>query len=140
MEVKNAVMPTSKQMKGFFEDDHGKSISMINLLKFREKADYPADHELHGKDMTGAEAYDIYGEEVSKLLDELGGELRFSGDVKRLVLGEIGELWDKVAIASYPNRQAMVGMMMSDGYRAIEAHRNAGLAGQLNIETVETEF
>jgi len=140
MEVKNAVMPTSEQMKGFFEDDHGQIICMINLLKFKEKADYPADHELHGKDMTGAEAYEIYGEEVSKLLTGLGGEMRFAGDVHRLMLGEVDELWDKVAIAIYPNRQAMVDMMMSDGYRAIEAHRNAGLAGQLNIETVETKF
>ena len=39
MEVKNAVMPTSEQMKGFFEDDNGQIICMINLLKFKEKAE-----------------------------------------------------------------------------------------------------
>ena len=63
--------------------------------------------------------------------------MSFSGDVQRLMLGEVEELWDQVAIAKYPSRQAMVDMMMSEEYNAIHAHRDAGLAGQLNIETVE---
>ena len=137
MKYENAVTPSAAQMKGFFENDHGKPISMVNLLKFKDKAEYPEDHELHGKDMSGAEAYAIYGMAVTKIITDLGGEMRFFGDVQRLMLGEVEELWDQVAIAKYPNRQAMVDMMMSEEYNAIHAHRDAGLAGQLNIETVE---
>jgi uncharacterized protein (DUF1330 family) len=137
MKVENAVVPTEAQMKGFFENDHGKPISMVNLLKFKEKAEYPEDHELHGKEMSGAEAYAIYGAEVTKLVIGLGGEMRFFGEVQRLMLGEVEELWDQVAIATYPSRQAMVDMMMSEEYNAIHAHRDAGLAGQLNIETTD---
>ena len=51
------------------------------------------------------------------------------------MLGEVEELWDRVAIAMYPNRQAMIEMMQSAEYQAIHHHRDAGLAGQLNIET-----
>lgn len=137
MKVENAVLPTKEQMAGFFENDHGKPISMVNLLKFKDQADYPEDHEFHDKGMTGAEAYAIYGAAVTELVISLGGKMRFFGDVQRLMLGEVEELWEQVGIAQYPNRQAMVDMMMSDAYRAIEVHRNAGLAGQLNIETVE---
>ena len=50
-------------------------------------------------------------------------------------MGEVGELWDAVALAVYPTRQAMLEMMQLDGMDEISVHRSAGLAGQLNIET-----
>ena len=137
MKYENAVTPSDAQMRGFFENDHGKPISMVNLLKFKDKAEYPEGHELHGTDMSGAEAYAFYGMAVTKIITDLGGEMRFFGDVQRLMLGEVEELWDQVAIAKYPSRQAMVEMIMSEEYNAILAHRDAGLAGQLNIETLE---
>lgn len=136
MKVENATAPTGEQFKGFFEDDHGKSISMVNLLKFKEKADYPQDHEWHSKEMSGQEAYAHYAAAVVKIIEGLGGEMLFGGTVARLMLGEVEDLWDQVAIAKYPGRAAMVEMIQSDAYRAIEVHRNAGLAGQLNIECV----
>ena len=55
--------------------------------------------------------------------------------MSRLVLGEVEELWDWVAIALYPNKQAMLKMIMNKDYQKSEIHRSAGLAGQLNIET-----
>jgi uncharacterized protein (DUF1330 family) len=59
----------------------------------------------------------------------------FSGTVSRLMLGEVEELWDDVAIATYPSRAAMLEMASSPEYQEISVHREAGLAGQLNIET-----
>ena len=135
MKYENAVTPSDAQMKGFFENDHGKPISMVNLLKFKDKAEYPEDHELQGTDMTGAEAYAIYGAAVTKIVEGLGGEMRFFGHVQRLMLGEVEDLWDMVAIAMYPSRAAMMEMMQSPKMLEIGAHRAAGLAGQLNIET-----
>ena len=132
MKFENAVYPNEEQIKGFTEDNHGGPISMVNLLKFKEKAEYPDGRET---DLTGAEAYAIYGAAVSKLLVKLGGGMVFSGVVERLALGEVEELWDMVAIAQYPNRKAMLDMMMSPAYAEIAPHRDAGLAGQLNIET-----
>jgi len=61
----------------------------------------------------------------------------FNAKVERLMLGEVEELWDRVAIAMYPNRQAMIEMMQSPENQAIHHHRDAGLAGQLNIETTD---
>ena len=49
--------------------------------------------------------------------------------VERLMLSEVEELWDRVPIALYPNRQAMIEMMQSTEYQAIHQHRDAGLAG-----------
>ena len=61
--------------------------------------------------------------------------MRFSGAVTGLLLGEVEELWDMVAIAEYPSRKAMLMMVQSPEYQAITKHRDAGLAGQLNICT-----
>jgi uncharacterized protein (DUF1330 family) len=86
-------------------------------------------------DLTGAEAYARYGEEVRKLVEGLGGRVRYSGEVTGLLLGQVEELWDMVALAEYPSLAAFRAMAMSPEMHAIEHHRNAGLAGQLNIRT-----
>jgi len=65
----------------------------------------------------------------------VGGKLRFGGAVTGLLIGEIEEPWDMVAIAEYPSRKAMMVMVQSPEYQAIAKHREAGLAGQLNICT-----
>ena len=59
----------------------------------------------------------------------------FGAEVERLMLGEVEELWDMVAIATYPNRKAMLDMISDPDYIKSAQHRVAGLAGQLNIET-----
>jgi len=81
---------------------------MVNLLKFKDKAEYSDGRE---SDLTGEQAYGLYGTEVSKLLLEFGGGGMFSAEVERMMLGEVEELWDKVAIAMYPSREAMLNMM-----------------------------
>lgn len=134
MEVKNSVTPSEAQMKAFLEPGPDGPVYMVNLLKFKERAEYADGRET---DLTGAEAYAIYGEAVAKLLIDLGGGPMFSAKVERLMLGEVEELWDSVAIATYPSRKAMLEMIVSPEYQAIAVHRDAGLAGQLNIETVE---
>ena len=132
MEVENAVLPNDEQMKGFAQLDAPGAIYMVNLLKFKDKAEYADGRQT---DLTGAEAYQLYGQGVQKLLADVGGKVTFGGNVERLVIGEVAELWDQVVIAMYPSRQAMLEMMMSQGMQELSAHRSAGLAGQLNIET-----
>jgi uncharacterized protein (DUF1330 family) len=132
MEFNNSVYPTKEQMEGFLEGDGDLPISMVNLLKFKEKAKYEDGRETN---LTGAEAYAIYGNEVVEHLKSVRAELVYSGDVTRLMLGEIEELWDMVVIARYPSKKAMLDMIMKPEYIESSIHRTAGLAGQLNIET-----
>jgi len=132
MEVINSIYPNKEQMEGFLETGPEGPICMVNLLKFKPHAEYEDGRETK---LTGREAYELYAEGVKKLLQQLGGYLGFSGDVERLMLGEVEDLWDTVALAVYPSRQAMLEMMQLDGMQEISVHRAAGLAGQLNIET-----
>lgn len=132
MKVENRVVPSEDQIKGFMEGDDDAPIYMVNLLKFKEKAEYEDGRET---DLSGMEAYAIYGAEVQGHLAKVGGSGIFSGQVTRLMLGEVEDLWDMVAIATYPSKKAMMTMMMDPDYQASAVHRAAGLEGQLNIET-----
>ena len=134
MEVVNKVFPNREQIEGFMAPGQDGPIYMLNLLKFKEKAEYPDGRDT---DLTGAEAYAVYSAEVAGHLATVGGRPMFAAKVERLMLGEVEELWDTAAIAMYPSRKAMMEMLSSPDYQASAVHRTAGLAGQLNIELVE---
>ena len=138
MEVVNEVMPSSRErIEEMMQPGPDGPIFMVNLLKFKERAEYEDGRET---DLTGRQAYELYGRGVSRLITEYGGEVVFAADVTFLSLGQVEELWDEVAIAKYPNRAALLAMSSSDEWRAFAVHRTAGLAGQLNIETVGAVF
>ena len=134
MKVENAVKPEPEQLMEFLGG--GGRIAMVNLLKFKEKAEYPDGRDA---DISGEEAYGRYAESMGKLLEASGGGITFMGRVENLLLGEVGELWDVVAIAEYPSPQALAKIASSPEFQAIEVHRLAGLAGQLNITTAPGE-
>ena len=131
MKVVNKVYPNKEQIKGFMEPVSEGPICMVNLLKFKDKAAYEDGRDT---DLSGREAYALYEEGVKKLLQEIGGGIGFEGDVARLALGEVEELWDVVALAVWPSRGAMFEVMQSPEMQAISVHRSAGLAGQISIE------
>ena len=134
MKVENHLRPNGAQMAGFADGASDGPIYMLNLLKYRDKAEY-AD----GRDtkLTGRQAYAVYTQGVRELLQEFGGSLTLKASVKRLTIGEVEELWDDVAIAMYPSRAAMLQMIQSEKMQDIGQHRAAGLDGQLNIECVD---
>jgi len=132
MKYENALIPNNKQMKEFTEGDIDTPIYMVNLLKFKNKAEYEDGRKTN---LSGEEAYAIYGLEVMEHLKKIGGESIFSGVVNRLMLGEVEELWDWIAVVRYPSRKAMLEMITNPDYLESEKHRSAGLEGQLNIET-----
>ena len=134
MQVTNEVYPSDpKQIEAMMQEGPEGPIFMINLLKFKEKAEYSDGRECS---LSGRDAYMIYGRAVTELLPTFGGIGFFAGDVTHLTLGQVEELWDEVAIAVYPRRGDLTRMSMSKEWREIAVHRQAGLAGQLNIETV----
>tara|TARA_B100001057_G_scaffold257303_1_gene257555 strand:- start:202 stop:603 length:402 start_codon:yes stop_codon:yes gene_type:complete len=133
MKVENKVTPNEEQINGFLENPEIGPISMVNLLKYKEKAIYEDGRDTN---LSGEEAYGLYAAEVINLVEKYGGEFLFAGKVNRLMLGEVDEMWDSIAIAKYPNRKAMFEMTMDPEYQKIHVHRDAGLEGQLNIETI----
>ncbi len=127
----NALQPTGDQVRAFRDRATGDPIFMLNLLKFRPKAEYQDGRET---DLTGKEAYGLYSEGMLKVIPDLGGSFIFSGEVKGMLIGNADPVWDAAAILQYPNTQAMLDMMRLPEYIEIQKHREAGLEGQLLIE------
>lgn len=70
------------------------------------------------------------------IIGDYNGEFVFAGDVTFLSLGQVEDLWDEIAIVKYGCRADLMAMSISPEWQEASAHRTAGLAGQLNIETV----
>ena len=135
MKVENKITPDEEQINGFLQNPDLGPISMVNLLKYKKTARYEDGRDTN---LSGEEAYGLYAAEVISYVEKYGGEFVFAGKVSRLMLGDVEDLWDAVAIAKYPSRKAMMDMTMDPGYQKIHIHRDAGLEGQLNIETLES--
>lgn len=95
MKDENAVYPSSQQARVLFRAAQDGPFVMVNQLTFKPKAEYPDGSD---PDMTGQEAHDRYGAEVAKLVHALGGRVRYSAMVTGLMLDEVEDLWDAVAV------------------------------------------
>ena len=127
--------PTQEQLKAFSGDEHDGPIVMINMLKFKDRADYDASAPEHGEDVSGKEAYARYGAALATFTGEpeIGLKVLYAGPVERFFIGE-GD-WDQIAVVRYPSRQHMMRMTADPRYQAAHRHRDAGLAHQDLIET-----
>ena len=121
-------------MEALLKADDGGPVCMVNLLKFKEKAEYEDGRET---DLSGIEAYQIYGAVTGSLIKKLGGDVVFTSVLNGMVVGEVEELWDVMAIAKYPTLQSFIEMVASPEYLKVYHHRIAGLKGQLNIASTQ---
>jgi uncharacterized protein (DUF1330 family) len=135
MNVENQVHPEPAQAQEFIATEG--PVCMVNLLRFKEKAEYPDGRDA---DISGQEAYMRYASEMKKLVEKSGGRFIFGAAVRGALLGKIEDLWDHVGIVEYSSARALIEISMTPEFRAIEVHRVAGLAGQLNLTTSEVAF
>lgn len=103
-------------------------IHMLNLIKFRDLADYPEEHELHGKGLTGREAYAIYAERFQEIVANDGAAMVWEAPLECTVTGPVGE-WDEAFVMGYPNSGVFMAMVKNQRYVS-EAlpHRTAAVA------------
>ncbi len=113
------IVPNLVQIQALLNDPDQGPVVMLNLLKFKARAD--------GEEGTGADAYRRYGDAVIKMVEERGGHVLWSGRATHLLVGEDADRWDAVALVQYPNPKAFVEMGMSAEYQKIHGHREAGL-------------
>jgi uncharacterized protein (DUF1330 family) len=100
-------------------------IVMLNLLRFREEADYPAGSG-HAP-CSGREAYARYSGHAAVAVAKAGGDLVWSGAVQSHPIAPPGERWDEVLLVRYPSVAAFLGMVMDPEYQRQSVHRTAAL-------------
>ena len=131
MRVENQVTPDMQVAIDFFSVEEDGPFIMLNLLKFKDVAEYDDESQ---SDTSGAAAYQLYGSVATQCIQKVGGRLIFSGQVTGLLLGEIEENWDMVALVEYPSLEAFRSMTTLPEFVEASEHRKAGLEGQLNIK------
>ncbi len=134
MKVINAVAPTPEQLQSLLTSDQEGPVCMLNLLKFKEQAEYEDGRD---EQISGQEAYGRYAAKMRQFVEAAGGRFLFGGEVKALVLGEVDELWDSAGIVEYPSKQEFVAIASSPEVQELSVDRKAGLAGQLLIAISE---
>jgi uncharacterized protein (DUF1330 family) len=122
-----SVDPLREQFDAFKALPRDTPIQMLNLVRLKQKADYPADHPNHGKDMSGLDAYRAYGRESAALFRGLGARQIWAGRPEAVVTGPADERWDLAFIAEYPNAGAFLAMVTNPDYREYVKHRTAGV-------------
>jgi uncharacterized protein (DUF1330 family) len=104
-------------------------LTMLNLLRFRETADYTDAPSLAPTDpISGEQAYGIYMAATLPLLTKVGGTALLTGTGGPLLIGPADAHWDRVLVIQYPDLGAFVTMIQSPEYQAIAGHRGAALA------------
>lgn len=110
----SGVDPTGQDLKRFLEEDDGKPVVMLNLLRFKPDG--------------GRESYNQYAREIGPFLDQVGGEVVYFGETATaLVQPATGNDWDAVLLVRYPSRAAFSQMVADPGYQAITHLRTQAL-------------
>jgi len=131
--------PSREAFEAFKALPRNEPVWMLNLVRFREAAVYPADHPDAGKPRTGAEAYEAYGRESGPVFTRVGGSITWRGQMQTMLIGPASERWDAIFVAHYPTAGAFLEMVTDPVYRAAVVHRQAAVETSRLIRCQQTD-
>jgi uncharacterized protein (DUF1330 family) len=114
-----SITPNAEQFKALADAPDGGKVVMLNLLKFKERAE--------DEQGTGAQAYGRYGDAAVEMIEAKGGKVLWAGRGDQILIGDPAEDWDSVLLVEYPSRQAFIEMVTAPDYQAAHSHREHGL-------------
>jgi len=113
-------------------------IVMLNLLRFREVADYSSNPELTPETpISGKQAFQKYIDHALPFLEKYGGELLLLGDGGSYFIGPGNEHWDMVMLVRQSSVQSFFSFASNSGYVAGLGHRTAAIIDSRLLPVVE---
>ncbi|WP_088311232.1 DUF1330 domain-containing protein [Novosphingobium sp. B 225] len=121
--------PTQQSAMALFGRGIVGPVVMLNLLRFRDVADYSAHPDLKpAAPISGAQAFDLYVAETMPHLLESGGELLFMGAGDAFFIGPAEERWDRAMLIRQSSVEAFIAFASNEAYlTAAIGHRTAAL-------------
>jgi len=117
-----------------------RKVIMLNLLRFRDVADYSANPELMPPDpISGAEAFQKYIDHALPFLKESGGDVVFLGKGGRYLIGPQEEQWDFVMLIRQNSLSDFLAFSSNQDYFAGLGHRTAALEDSRLLPIVQSE-
>ncbi len=105
----------------------------LNLMNYRDRADYEDGRK---STLSGLEADDVYA--PHEHLRNVGSRILLIAPVLHQLVGD-DTVWDRIAIAQYRDRMAMVEMSSSADFAEAEAHKDAGMTFTIAMATFPIE-
>jgi len=115
--------------KKFFMEFSGKGkVVMLNLLKFKARADYSKDEHLKPvADISGKEAYQLYMKSIRNVFEGAGSKMLFFGESFDFLIGPQDEKWDAVLLAEHQSASKFIEFAKNQEYLKYAGHRTAAL-------------
>ena len=119
---------TQEAAATFFTRQIQGEVVMLNLLRFRDIADYSASPELAPEEpISGRDAYQRYIDHTLPFLEETGGSIMLLGDGGNYLIGPQSERWDVVMLVKQNSVQDFMAFASNQAYTAGMGHRTAAL-------------
>jgi len=130
---------TQEAGAALFHRDIVGEIVMLNLLRFRDVADYSTDPELMPDlPISGAEAYQRYMDYTLPFLKASGGDIMFLGEGGQFLIGPQNERWDLVLLIRQKSVSDFLAFASNQAYLAGMGHRTAALEDSRLLPLVES--
>ena len=130
--------PSDESARRFFERDIKGPLTMLNLLRFREIADYSRFPQLAPPEpISGREAYDRYVRHTIPFLNASGGSLEFFGTGGHNFVGPAEERWDLVMLVRQASVNGFLAFASNEDYLAGIGHRTAALEDSRMLPIVD---
>jgi len=110
----------------FAKRDPNKPFINMSINKYYVKAAYPEDYN-GDKNISGKEAYKLYGRAVVQYQGIYGVQLDVAGRCKNTVVGNKDDDWDEFVLVRFPNMRAIVNVYSAKAMQDNLVHREAGL-------------
>lgn len=127
--------------RNYFSNPPKGEIVMLNLLKFKDIADYSHSPSIAPKEtISGKEAYQLYMDHTLPFLKEAGSEVIFAGKSNSFLIGPSQEDWDIVLLVKHQDAATFLAFARDEKYLTVAGHRTAALKDSrlLPIETIST--
>jgi hypothetical protein len=120
--------PTQESGQALFMRGIEGSFTMLNLLRFRDVADYSAAPQMAPLDpITGRQAFELYYGHTLPFLLASGGRVDFVGDGGAFFVGPDDECWDLAMLIRHKSVETFVSFASDETYMEGTAHRTAAL-------------
>lgn len=103
----------------------GQPFALINLLVYKEWAEYPPGTVTDK--LTGQQAYERYSELSVPFVNEVGGVPMWRGEFGVNLIGPAEDRWDEILIIQYPERSAFERMSTNPEFLKVTMHRTAAV-------------
>lgn len=122
------VNPDRENFEHFKALPRNTPMHLLNMIRYRDVANYPADHPCAGFGWSGERAFEEYFRLVVPFIQGLGGGIVWQGTCEGVITGPAEFEWDRVFVMGFPEASAFLALVTDPEYKAkVVDHRTAGV-------------